>query len=61
LKLNGHFLAFNLDKAFADVIDGLIWVDLLKTDPKTVARFLSYQGMLNFYKRHSPELVIKAA
>jgi hypothetical protein len=61
LKLNGHFLAFNLDKAFADVIDGLIWVDLLKTEPKIVERLLSPQGALAFYRLNNPELVIKAA
>ena len=61
LKLNGLFLAFNLDKAFADVIDGLIWVDLLKTEPKIVERFLGPKGAPGFYRFHHPESVIKAA
>jgi hypothetical protein len=61
LKLNGQFLAFNLDKAFADVIDGLIWVDLLKTEPKIVERFMGTKGALNFYSAHDPESAIKAA
>jgi hypothetical protein len=61
LKLNGHFLAFNIDKAFADVVDGLVWVDLLKTDPKIVARFLSAQGAIDYYKHHNPDLVVQAA
>ena len=61
LKLNGHFLAFNLDKDFAEVIDGLIWVDLLKTEPKIVERFLGTGGAAGFYRFHNPESVIKAA
>ena len=61
LKLNGHFLAFNLDKTFADVIDGLIRVDLLKTEAKIVERFLGSEGMRGFYRFHNPESVIKVA
>jgi putative hemolysin len=61
LKLNGHFLAFNVDKAFADVIDGLIWVDLLKTETKIVERFLGPRGATAFYRHHDPEPDIRAA
>jgi len=61
LKLNGQFLAFNLDKAFADVIDGLIWVDLLKTEPKIQDRFMSPGGAMAFQKFHSQEQFIKFA
>ena len=61
LKLNGQFLAFNLDKAFANVIDGLVWVDLLKTDEKIVERFLGVQGLRNFYAYHDPDASTRAA
>lgn len=61
LKLNGQFLAFNLDKEFADVIDGLIWVDLLETDPKIVKRFLGEQGTAAFYQFHQSDVLVKAA
>lgn len=61
LKLNGQFLAFNLDKAFANVIDGLVWVDLLKTDPKLIERFLSSAGTEAFYAYHNPDTVTEAA
>jgi putative hemolysin len=61
LKLNGRFLAFNLDKDFANTIDGLIFVDLLKTEPKLVQRFLGTSGTRAFYDRHSPELSNEAA
>lgn len=55
LKLNGQFLAFNLDRDFADVIDGLIWVDLLKTEPKLLERFMSPAGASVFSNHHSRE------
>lgn len=61
LKLNGQFLAFNRDKAFANVIDGLVWVDLIKTDPKLLKRFMGRQGVKAFYAHHTPDGVTEAA
>lgn len=61
LKLNGQFLAFNLDKAFANVIDGLVWVDLVKADQKIIERFLGPEGTKAFYAYHCPEIVSQAA
>ncbi|MGD9209902.1 MAG: lysophospholipid acyltransferase family protein [Desulfobacteraceae bacterium] len=52
LKLNGRFLAFNLDRAFANVIDGLVWVDLLKTTPKFLNRFMGKVGTADFLNYH---------
>ena len=52
LKLNGKFLGFNLDKDFGNVIDGLVLVDLLKTDPKIIQRFLGDEGKQRFYAFH---------
>lgn len=43
------------------MIDGLIWVDLLKTEPKIVERFLGPDGALGFYRFHNPESISKAA
>lgn len=40
LKLNGKLLSFNVDKAFSDVVDGLLMVDLRETDPKILKRFI---------------------
>jgi hypothetical protein len=34
LKLGGQFLGFNVDPDFADVLDGLVLVDLTKTNPR---------------------------
>jgi hypothetical protein len=54
LKLNGGIMGFNVDKEFNNVLDALIIVDLARTDPKMLQRylgrdgaeaFLTYQGM----------------
>jgi putative hemolysin len=39
LKLGGKLLGFNVDSEFADALDGLIVVDLRKTEPKMLERF----------------------
>jgi len=40
LKLGGKLLGFNLDPQFANALDGLIVVDLTKTEPKLLERYL---------------------
>ena len=40
LRLNGTILSFNVDKAFSSVVDGLILVDLTKTDPRLLMRYM---------------------
>lgn len=40
LKLGGKILAFNLDPEFSDVVDGLIMIDVRKTDKKTRIRYM---------------------
>jgi putative hemolysin len=40
LKLGGKLLGFNVDPEFANVLDGLIVVDLRRTDPKLLKRIL---------------------
>jgi putative hemolysin len=39
LKLGGKLLSFNIDPKFANALDGLILVDLTKTEPKMLERF----------------------
>ncbi len=40
LNLGGKLLAFNLDPEFGEVLDGLVLVDLLRTDWRTLARYM---------------------
>lgn len=57
LKLNGALLSFNVDPAFSDVIDGLILVDLCKTEPKILQRYMGADGYANFADYHTDEYV----
>ncbi len=52
LKLNATLLSFNVDKDFCDVIDGLIVVDLMRTDQKIMRRFMGEEGTEKFLLRH---------
>jgi putative hemolysin len=52
LKLNGVLLSFNVDPAFSDVIDGLILVDLCKTDPRVLQRYMGKEGYADFMDYH---------
>lgn len=48
LKLGGKIIGFNVDPGFGDCLDGLILVDLMKSDPKVLARFMGKRGVNAF-------------
>jgi len=48
LKLGGKLLGFNVDPDFANALDGLILVDLTKTDEKILIRYMGDEGMKKF-------------
>ncbi|MEX0680011.1 MAG: GNAT family N-acyltransferase [Balneolales bacterium] len=50
LKLGGKLLGFNIDPEFSDVLDGLILVDLTKTNPKILKRYMGEDGLESFLK-----------
>jgi len=52
LKLGGKMLAFNVDQDFADALDGLILVDLRKTDPKILGRYMGKDEAKAFLAFH---------
>ncbi len=54
LKLNGEVLAWNVDRDFGDVLDALLLVDLRRTDPRLLRRYLGAQGAAAFLARHAP-------
>jgi hypothetical protein len=56
LKLNGRLICFNLDREFSDVVDGLLMVDLRKTDPRLLKRFMGEEGVERFIAVHGPLL-----
>ena len=62
LKLGGKLLGFNVDREFAGALDGLIVVDLTRTEPRLLARylgqaeadaFLQYQKGLHAIPQHA--------
>ena len=52
LKLGGKLLGFNVDKDFANVLDGLIVVDLTRTEPKLLDRYFGSSEAAAFRRFH---------
>ncbi len=52
LKLSASLLCFNLDRSFSSVVDGLILVDLTKTNPKVLARYMGEEGTRAYLDHH---------
>jgi putative hemolysin len=52
LKLNATMLSFNVDPEFNNCIDGLVLVDLLRTEPQNLARYLGKDGLQTFLAWH---------
>lgn len=52
LKLGGKLLGFNIDPEFSNVLDGLILVDLTKTDPVILSRYFTREGVVSFRAYH---------
>ncbi|HPC83489.1 MAG TPA: GNAT family N-acyltransferase [Thermoanaerobaculaceae bacterium] len=52
LRLGGRILSFNVDPEFADVVDGLIVVDLLRTERRTLERYMGVEGAASFLSCH---------
>jgi hypothetical protein len=50
LKLGGELAAFHVDRKFANALDGLIVVDLAKTDVRLLERYLGKEGAAIFAK-----------
>lgn len=51
-RLGGRLLSFNLDKAFSNVLDGFVLVDLRQTDPAVLGRYLGEDGRKAFLSYH---------
>ena len=52
IKLGAEFIAFNRDPDFSNVLDGLIVVDLIKTNPKILNRYFGQKGAQFFNTYH---------
>jgi putative hemolysin len=48
LRLGARVLSFNVDPAFGNCVDGLVLVDLRKTDPRLLRRFMGDDGYARY-------------
>ena len=51
-KLGGKLIGFNVDRKFSNVLDGLVVVDLRKTDDHVLARYMGTDGAASFKNFH---------
>jgi putative hemolysin len=56
LKLNARLLGFSVDPAFANVLDGLVLVDLLRVKPALLHRFLGREAAASVVAFHDASL-----
>jgi len=56
LKLGGTLLGFKLDQDFNNALDGLIMVDLVKTDPKILGKYLGEEQTQAFRAFHQASM-----
>ncbi len=52
LKFGGELLGFNIDQGFGNCLDGLILVDLLRTDRKILSRYMGKEEMAAYLTYH---------
>ena len=53
LKLGGRMLGFNLDDQFGDALDGLVVVDLRRTDIGVLSHYMGEDGAKAFLRYHA--------
>ncbi|HEY3973439.1 MAG TPA: GNAT family N-acyltransferase [Candidatus Sulfotelmatobacter sp.] len=51
-KIGGRLLGFNVDRKFSNVVDGLVVVDLRKTEPAVLERYMGREGATRFREMH---------
>ncbi len=48
MKLGGKFLGYSVDPKFNNALDALVLVDLARTDPRILGRYMGQQGVVSF-------------
>lgn len=54
-RIGGKLLAFNVDRKFSNVLDGLVFVDLRNTEPAVLERYMGREPASRFRERHQPQ------
>lgn len=52
LRLGGRVLGFNIDPDFANSLDCLVLVDLRKTEPRVLRKYMSESAWVSFQQKH---------
>jgi len=52
LKLGAKFIAFNVDRNFGNCVDGLMVVDLARTEPRTLGRYMGRTEAASYQAAH---------
>jgi putative hemolysin len=52
VKLGGQLLGFNVDRSFSDCVDGLMLIDLRKTEPQILERYMGTEKTREFRRHH---------
>ena len=52
-KIGGRLLGFNVDRKFSNVLDGLVVVDLRKTETAVLERYMGREAAARFRQRHT--------
>lgn len=53
-KIGGRMISFNIDPKFSNVLDGLVVVDLRRTDPVVLERYMGKEAAARFPQSHRP-------
>jgi putative hemolysin len=51
-KVGGKLLGFNVDRKFSNVLDGLVVVDIRRTEPAVLERYMGREGVVRFRRHH---------
>jgi putative hemolysin len=51
-KIGGRLVGFNVDRKFSNVLDGLVVVDLRRTDPAVLERYMGREAAARFHQLH---------
>jgi hypothetical protein len=52
-KIGGKLLGFNVHRKFSHTLDGLVVVDLRKTEPGVLERYMGRDAAAQFRERHA--------
>ncbi len=58
-KLGGRIVSFNVDRNFSDVLDGLVFVDLRRTNPTVLERYMGKSEAREFLAYHRQQSAVQ--